>query len=187
MQLLNARMAIVAAALVALAGCGETGYHLRPPYNPKIRTIYVPIFKSNQFRRDINFQLTQLVIEEIERRTPFKVVADPDGADARLEGMISYSDKALIVENPNNLPRHLLAMMQVNVTFVDNHTKSKKTKEIPSVGFSESAAFYPEIGETTQLGYEKTMQRLARDIVNTMEEPWGDEYVKLPEVEEVEP
>lgn len=174
----------VATLTVAAAGCG---YHLRPPYNPKIRTIYVPIFKSSQFRRDLNFQLTQMVIEEIERRSFFKVVNDPDGADARLEGVISFQDKSLTVENPNNLPRHLQAMMQVNVTFVDNQTRARRTREIPAVGFSDTSPFYPEIGETTQLGFAKTMQRLARDIVNTMEEPWGDEYVKLPEVEEVVP
>lgn len=179
--------AAVAAGTVAAAGCGESGYHLRPPYNPKIRTIYVPIFKSSQFRRDINFQVTQMVINEIQNRTPFKVVSDPDGADARLEGTITFQDKSLIVENPNNLPRHLLAQMQVNVTFVDNHTKASKTKEIPAVGFSETAPFYPEIGETTQLGFEKTMERLVRDIVNTMEEPWGDEYVPMPVEEEVVP
>ena len=36
--------------------------------------------------------------------------------------------------------------------------------------------FYGEIGETASLGYEKTLQKMAQDIVSMMEVPWGKEY-----------
>src|SRR3954468_21786320 len=97
--------ALVMAVVLAIpAGCG---YSIRAPFDPNIKTVYVPIFRSITFRRDVNFQLTQLVQKEIEKRTPFKVVGTPEGADMILEGEISFADKNIIVENPFNLPRQL--------------------------------------------------------------------------------
>src|SRR4051794_41522827 len=92
---------------VGLSGC--LGYQIRPPSYPDIRTVYVPVFRSLSFRRDVNFMLTELVQKEIEKRTKYKVVGTPEEADTILEGTINFSEKNLIVENPFNLPRQLTA------------------------------------------------------------------------------
>src|SRR5215471_14643559 len=83
-------LALSLALAAATAGCG---YSIRPPYDTNIRTVYVPVFRSLSFRRDIQLQMTELVIKEIEKRTPFKVVGKPDEADTILEGMINYAEK----------------------------------------------------------------------------------------------
>ena len=49
----------------------------------------------------------------------------------------------------------------------------------------EISQFFPEIGETTQLGYQKAMQKMAKDIVSMMESSWGDEY--RVDIDEVKP
>lgn len=163
-----ARAAVFALAFLAAQGCG---YSVRPPYDPGIRTVYVPMFTANVFRRDLNQQLTELVIKEIERRTPFKVVGSPEGADSTLEGAIAYADKSLMVENPNNLPRHVLVSLMVSVKWTDNRPTVDNKVVLPVV-FVNMMALYPEIGETTSLAYQKSMSKLARDIVNAMEKPW---------------
>ncbi len=163
----------VATLAAAVAGCG---YSVRPPYNSSIRTVYVPVFKSYRFRTDLNIQLTQMLIEEINRRTPYRVVSDPAKADARLEGTVAFDDKNVLVENPYNLPRHILATMSVNVTFTDNRSQATNTRTFPAAVVNESGSFNPEIGESATAGFEKVMQRIVRDIVNMMEEPWGPEY-----------
>src|SRR4051794_37503970 len=105
---------ILGLVLAGLApGCNITGYSIRSPYNTEIKTVYVPVFKSITFRRDINLMLTELVVKEIERRTPYKVVGNPEGADSTLEGTVNFSDKNVVVENPYNLPRQLTATMVV--------------------------------------------------------------------------
>lgn len=153
-----------------LAGCG---YTLRPPYDPTIRTVYVPTFKSVSFRRDLNLMLTELVQKEIDRRSMFKVVGSADAADSILEGTIIYSDKNIMVENPNNLPRELLAMMTIEVRWLDNRSGDLEAqRKKPPVRVIENVPFFPEVGETVQLGYQKALERIARDIVNMMEEPW---------------
>jgi hypothetical protein len=150
-------------------GCG---YSIRPPYNPRIKTVYVPVFKSTVFARDLNIQITKLLQDEIQNRTPYKVVGSPEGADATLEGIVAIVDRNLIVENPNNLPRQLQQVIQVNVKFIDNHSKDEKQKTLPPVAVSELAYFFPEIGETSQLGAYKAMQKIVEQIVGMMEQPW---------------
>lgn len=159
--------------LAPLAGCG---YSLRPPFERDIKTVYVGIFKNQTFRRDQNIDLTRMIQDEIRLRTPYKVVGSPEGADMRLEGTITYVDKNVQVENPNNLPRHLLNNINATVTYLDNRTGEANTKSTPPVVVGEMAPFYPEIGETASLGFQKAMQKMAKDIVSMMEAPWGKEY-----------
>jgi hypothetical protein len=156
-------------ALVLIAGCG---YSIRPPFDTSIRTVYVPILKSVSFRRDLNTQMTELLQKEIERRTPFKVVGNPEGADTVLEGTIIFVDKNAQVENPANLPRQIVANLIVEVRWTDNITGETRTKTTPAVRVAEYLPFFPELGETTNLAYQKLMAKLVQDIVSMMEEPW---------------
>ncbi|HWE37233.1 MAG TPA: LptE family protein [Isosphaeraceae bacterium] len=162
---------IVAAAVVALASAG-CGYSIRPPFDPNVRTIYVPIFRTtNTFRRDLNFQLTKAIIDEINRRTPYRVVNSYEQADAVLEGTLDIADKNIFVENPNNLPRQLQAILTVNARLYDNRVPDEKFDKIPTT-FTENVSFYPELGETTQLAYTKAINNIAAQIVGAMEQPW---------------
>lgn len=167
--------AAVAALLLAavFSGCG---YHVRPPYNPSVKTIYVPIFKSYRFRQDLNIQLTKMLINEINLRTPYRVVSDPGKADARLEGVVTFDDKNVMVEAPTNLPRHIMGTLTVKMKFIDNRLTEEDERKISDANVTESASFYPELGETAEIGFQKVMQKVVRDIVNMMEEPWGEEY-----------
>ena len=166
-----AATSVIALALVAIVPLG-CGYSIRPPYDTSIRTVYVPIFRSYTFREDMNLKLTVCVIKEIERRTPYKVVGSPEGADTTLSGIVNYVDKNILVENPNNLPRHLIATVNASVTWEDNRPSRDKKKPAPSTVLSESVSFYPELGETASLGYQKAFDRLAQQIVGMMEQAW---------------
>ena len=162
---------ILGLALATLSpGCKVTGYSIRAPYDTKIKTVYVPVFKSVTFRRDVNIMLTELVQKEIERRTPYKVVGVPEGADTTLEGTINFSDKNVILENPFNLPRQLTTTMIVMATWTDNNAEEKKAPN-PAI-IAETFNFYPEIGESAQAAFYRTCEKLAVQIVNMMEEPW---------------
>jgi len=89
----QARHACVSLALLVLIAPSGCGYSIRPPFNRDISTVYVGIFKSQSFRRDQNIQLTQMIQDEIRLRTPYKVVGSPEGADTRLEGVITFTDR----------------------------------------------------------------------------------------------
>jgi hypothetical protein len=164
------RRRLLAAAVATLAaGCG---YSVRPPYDARLQTVYVPVFKSISFSRDVNLQLTELVQKEIEKRTPYKVVGSPDGADTVLEGTIIQVDKNLGVENPYNLPRQIYGLITVAVTWTDNRSGRSASMQTAPVRVLEMKPFFPELGETASLGYNAILQKIAQDIVGMMEEPW---------------
>ncbi len=166
------------AALLALglalatlgAGCKYNGYSIRAPYEASVKTVYVPIFKSITFRREVNLYLTELVIKEIERRTPYKVVGSPEDADTTLEGTITFAEKNVVIENPNNLPRQLTSTLVIAVTWTDNKAEEKKNPN-PAV-VADTFNFYPEIGETAEAAFYRTAEKMAVQIVNMMEQSW---------------
>jgi hypothetical protein len=164
------RVTTVVTLIGALAaGCG---YSIRPPYDANVRTVYVPVFKSNSFRRDLNFMLTRRIQEEIQNRTPFKVVGSPEGADTTLEGTITFVDKNVQVENPSNLPRQIMGTIMVQVRWVDNRLPFEEKRDLKPVTVVETVPFYPEIGEPVTLGWEKAIDKLARQVIGMMEERW---------------
>jgi hypothetical protein len=164
--------AILGIAFALLApGCNGIGYSIRPPYNHDIKSVYVPVFKSVTFRRDLNFMLTDLVIKEIERRTPYKVIQNESEADSMLEGTVNFTEKNVVVENIYNLPRQLTATMIVYATWTNQHRDKKDPPPVPAA-ISETFNFYPEIGETSEAAFYRCCEKLAVQIVNMMEEPW---------------
>ena len=159
---------VMAAVLAGPTGCG---YSIRAPFDPSVRTVYVPVFRSITFRRDVNFQLTELVQKEIEKRTPFKVVGTPEGADMILDGEINVADKNIIVENPFNLPRQLTATLFANVKWTHNPPLEKELIADPVI-VSATVNFVPEVGETSLTAFLQANQKIAMQIVDMMEEPW---------------
>src|SRR5690349_18872721 len=88
------------AGLVPLAGCqGERGFTILgyqfgadKLYDTSIATVYVPQFHNRAFQttpyRDMQVEITKAVIREIESKTPYKVIDDPDRADTELLGYL---------------------------------------------------------------------------------------------------
>jgi hypothetical protein len=152
-------------------GLGGCGYSVRAPFDSSIKTVYVPVFRSVSFRRDLNLQLTELVIKEIERRTPFKVVGTPEGADTILDGTVNFADKNIIVENPFNLPRQLTATVNVAVNWTHNPPTKEEIDRLPTV-VGEAVNFVPEVGESAESAFYRTNEALAKQIVDMMEKAW---------------
>ncbi|MGA8352291.1 MAG: hypothetical protein WB773_31180, partial [Isosphaeraceae bacterium] len=73
-----------------LSGCG---YTIRAPFDKSVKTVFVPVFRTQSYRRDLNLNLCEMVQKEIMQRSPYKVVGRPEGADTILEGTINFADK----------------------------------------------------------------------------------------------
>lgn len=159
------------AAMLAFTLTGGCGYSVRAPYSKEVRTVFVPVFRSVSFRRDVNTQLTSLVIDEINRRTPFRVVGTQEEADTILDGTVNFADKNIIVENPFNLPRQLMATMNVSVNWTHNPPTAEELDRGPTT-IAENFNFVPEIGETSMTAFYRVNQALAKQIVDMMEQPW---------------
>jgi outer membrane lipopolysaccharide assembly protein LptE/RlpB len=76
-------------AVLPAAGCG---YRLRGTGSslpPSIKTVSVPVFRNMTTRYELDVKLTRAVIDELVARGRVAVAADPAGADAVLEGVIT--------------------------------------------------------------------------------------------------
>jgi hypothetical protein len=163
-------LAVLSLATI-LAPFGGCGYSVRAPYNYEVKTVYVPLFRSISFRREVQLQLTEILQKEIERRTPYKVVGKQEGADTILDGTLNFADKNIVVESPFNLPRQLTATINVNVSWTQN-PPTPEDLDRGSTLISETVNFVPEIGETSETAFYRCNQLIARQIVDMMEAPW---------------
>ena len=203
----------VSALLLALAlsgGCGwdghfsVLGYSTRPNYDTSIRTVYVPIFKNKVFQtqpyRRMEMQLTRLVIQEIEARTPYKVVDDPDCADTELLGTVVTFTKGIVNRNQLNEVREAELVLGVELVWRDLRTGRllsnpprppgapdplttpvfdpanpplPEPADIPRPVLVQSTGrMLPELGESSATGLDMAMQRMAVLVAQLMEKPW---------------
>ena len=106
------RLLLVVALITALNAGGCASYQIgnQSLYRPDIRTVYVPMFESESYRRNLGERLTEAVIKEIESKTPYKVVHTPN-ADSVLSGRIVTETKRVIAKDDNNQPRDKVAQL----------------------------------------------------------------------------
>jgi hypothetical protein len=177
MQSALLRSAVVAAlGLTIPGGCAPYRMGVHSLYSCNIRTVYVPVFESLSFRRNLGERLTEAVQKEIERRTPYKVVGTPD-ADSVLTGRIFTETKAPSVKAPTDEPRELQTYFTVQVNWIDrNGVEVQSMQPIPLptsfVQVFNIGQFYPEVGQSISTSQQESINALARQIVGLMEAPW---------------
>jgi hypothetical protein len=98
------------------------GYTTRPNYDPKYKTIRVPIFQNKTFTEGLEFDLTQAVVREIEAKTPMKVRTAGCPADLELTGTIQVVTKGILNVNQLNEVREGEMTITVELVLRDLHT-----------------------------------------------------------------
>ena len=171
----NAGAVLLIAAGFAMASTG-CGYVVGSAYQTEVRTIEVPVFTSDGYRRGVEFQLTEAVQKEITKRTPFRIVKGP-AADTRLTGHIVQIHKYVLGGTGNDDARELQVTYDVDVSWEDVRTgRILAQQRVPLtpdlVRFRSQASFAPEIGQSLATANQAAFERLARQIVNMMETPW---------------
>jgi hypothetical protein len=122
----TALFTLLSGSVATLTGCGHMGfwgYTTTPNYDPDIRTVYVPMFKTKVFEttpyRDMEMHLTRFVVDAIESQTPMKVISDPSGADSELQGTIVALRKQLLNRTPFNGAREIELQLGVEIVWHD--------------------------------------------------------------------
>ena len=176
------RILIVAAAVfVALAASGcnyqttgdfnpdvNRGYQWRSLYREDIQTVAVPIFTTRTFQRGVENNLTKAVIQQMELRTPYKVVPR-DQAQTILEGEIESVEDVISSSGQTVLPQEQLLTFRVNFTWKDIRTGKILAQRR---NFKQSASFFATLGEDRFLGSQDAVEKLARGIVQELEADW---------------
>ena len=166
----------IASPLAAALGCAGYRMGARTLYPPDIETVYVPIIESNSYRRNLGEWLTEAVVKQIEKDTPFKVVNTPE-ADSVLSCRIISDTKRIAMESSTDEGRELQVGWQVSVNWVDRKGDIiKPEQQIPAPQalntIQDGASMFPEIGQSITTAQQTSIERLARQIVSMMESAW---------------
>src|SRR5262245_15471460 len=103
------------------------GYTTQPNY-PDYRTVRVPIFKNYTFRQGLEFDLTREVVNQINLKTPYRVVDCGKDADTELVGKITVANKAILNRNQLNELREAETLLIVELVWTDLRTGEVLTK-----------------------------------------------------------
>ena len=178
----NASLAVVCTlacavpSTMAICGCAAYRFGAASLYPPDIQTIYVPVFESDSFRRNLAEFLTEAIVKEIELKTPYKVVGTPQ-ADSVLSGKITTDTKRVIIEDAYDFPRETQVNLSVEVRWVNRRgdlVSQPTAVPLPQslAILSGDGALVPEFGQSVATAQLQAIQSLATQIVSLMETPW---------------
>jgi hypothetical protein len=165
-----------AICLLPLAGCAGYQVGAGSLYAPDVATVYVPMIDSDSYRRDLGERLTEAVIKEIELKTPYKVVSTPD-AESILSARLLTDTRRTLIENAFDDPRLSETELRAEVTWLNRRRLPivpTQTMPVPPglVEISQTAPLITEAGQSVATSQQQAIERMAQQIVSTMEAPW---------------
>ena len=164
------------ALLLQLVGCAGYQVGTRTLYRPNIRTVHVPMFQSDSFRRNLGEQLSEAVCKQIEKVTPYKIVSSGK-ADTILNGRIVDLRKRVLAEDALDQPRNVEVNYVVQISWLDRQGQNLiRRAEIPlpdpMLQIGQEANFVPESGQSLATAQQELVRKMAQQIVAQMEMPW---------------
>lgn len=162
--------------LLLLAGCQRYQIGNRSLYRADIRTVYVPMFEADTFRRHMAERLYEAVVKEIELKTPFKVVNHPN-ADSVLTVRLTNEAKRIVIQSPTDEGREVQVSLVAHATWTDRRgTIIYEQAPVPllpaTATVEQTATFVPEYGESYATASQEAIEGMAERIVALMEQPW---------------
>ncbi len=157
------------AAIMIIFLASGCSYSTTRPFSADIQTVHVEMFHSKEFRRGLEFRLTESITKRIETDTPYRI-ARRDKADAVLSGeILSVDNRTFGDDFDNDLPREIGSTIEIRFRLKDMRT-GDILLERPR--FVYQAAYIPPVGETFSDGMTRGMDGLAQQIVEAMETDW---------------
>lgn len=169
------RVALLACLLPLLAtSCASDptqGYSFAASYRDDIQSIAVPVFENTTFSHGLEFALTEAVIKEIHRVTPWRVI-DEASAQTTLRGTITGSTlRQLNRQRQSGLGREMVVQLTVGFEWKQNATGEVL---VARRQYRSTDTFVPTqpAGERLETGQQASVERLARDIVGELRSSW---------------
>ena len=158
---------IIGAALLGATACG---YHVAGKADlmpATIKTIAIPAFGNNTIRYKLARQLPADLTHEFISRTRYKIVTDPNGADAILTGtLVNFISYPIITDQATGRATAVQASAFIKVTLTERATG----KVLFSRPLFEARERY-EISENPQPYFDESdagMARLSKDVARDM-------------------
>lgn len=148
---------------------GGCGYSSQAAFREGIQSVHVQIFDSREFRRDLEFLLTEAVMKRINAETPYRVV-DKGKADSILTGeVLEVRQSAFAPDFVSRQPRDTQMTMVVRVQWKDLRS-GKILVDRPLL--LQSVNYLPAADESQAFAQQKVVDRMAERIVSQLYGPW---------------
>ncbi|MGQ0629181.1 MAG: LPS assembly lipoprotein LptE [Phycisphaerales bacterium] len=158
----------------ALGGCAtdpREGYSTASTYPTEIESIAVPVFQNTTFARGLEVELTEALVAELRKSSPYRVVQS-DSPQSTLRGTITGSDlRKLSTGRTSGLVEDLAVVLTVDFEWKDNRTGRVLSARR---GFTTAEAFAPSrgVGERIETGQHAAVQEMARAIAGELRAGW---------------
>lgn len=163
-----------AGVLGTVPGCAsdpESGYAFASSYREDVGTIAVPVFENATYAHGLEALVTDAVIKEIHRSTPWRVTPE-DRADTVLRAVITDADFRSLRKNPDSgLVQELAYTITVSFEWQDARTGRSL---VSRKNFRSSETFVPAVGAQERLedAQAASAQQVARDVVASLRSSW---------------
>lgn len=158
----------VVAMLVGMlvAGCG---FSSEPLHRKTVRTVYVEIPQSREFRRGIEFELAEALRKQLDVDTRYKN-APREKADTILSAeVLEWRGSTIGRHFGTDLPRETTGTLVIRYRWQDMRSGTL-LRDRPQ--FVSPVNYVPPVGETVANARMDAVNKLARKIVHDMERPW---------------
>ena len=159
---------------IAPQGCAtdpSQGYSFSSVYDESIQSVAIPIFKNETTSRGLEVTLTESLIKEIQKRTPWHI-APTDRADTTLVGVITNTSLSVLSDDPQTgLVQEQAARITIRYEWRDNRSGDVI---VARDAYSASAVFSPSrnVADRLELGQRDAIEELAHDVVSDMRSSW---------------
>ena len=152
--------------LVLSTGCGYTADR---PFSGQLTTVHVEMFRTHDFRRDLEFRLTEAVVKRIEMDTPYRI-ATRKNADSVLTGeVVEVREATLGIDSRTDLPIETATSFVVSFRWLDLRSGKimAQRKQLPY-----TTTYIRPVGESFFDSAVRGLDGLAERIVECMESEW---------------
>ena len=149
-----------------LTGC----YSTASLYDNGIETVAIDMFESDSFRRGVEFELTQALVDRVGTNTPYKICQNKREADSVIYGRILSVDERIMAHQ-----RKLDRPLQEQIVVVAEVTwKNLRTGKLilDRRQFRFSGDFSTLQNDSQQATIREAVNEMAVNIVEAMETEW---------------
>jgi len=163
--------AAVAWALIGCASDPRAGYSTASAYDEEIRSISVRVFENSTYEHGLEVYLTDAIVKEIHRTTPWRVVSE-ELAETVLSGAVTD----VRLRRVSRDRRSGLVQEMAYEVVTDYDWRDRRTGRVLAArrNFRAADAFVPALGvnERIDIGAQGAVEALARDIVASLRTQW---------------
>jgi hypothetical protein len=157
---------VLAALILAPGGCG---YSSEPLHPQTVRTVYVEMAQSREFRRGIEFQLTEALRKQVDLGTQY-TNSPSKKADTILSAeVLEWRESSLGWSPITTEPRETVATLIIRYRWKDVRT-GKLLRDRSR--FATTVTYVQPAGQTVADARLDAVSKMARKIVDDMENGW---------------